>query len=592
MNCSNCGASLKENSSFCSKCGYKVELSEISAVENKKKKNNKPFVGIVLGLLLLLCIVGVYLFKFTNLFNHKINLDEYIEVEFQGYNTVGHATVDFDFETFKSEHEKYLKDNMDQFLRDISFSLDKDNKLSNNDSIELKWNFNDEKLNEEYKVKIIASNQTFNVVNLEELTEFDPFEGVEIEFSGISPMGSALIVNLPEGNGLSYSFAEYRNNYKNGDVIKVNALYGNYSEDEYAEEYGCLPSVLSKEYEVNGLDEYVVDYKDISDSIKQDLLSKAENAVKLYASQEYENILSVSDFSNEGEIFYHYEDEMDVDLGDYIYDKNAHDNVLNALVILIKGRVTSEDEHIEGTDVYYPVCFSNFINKAGDINYEDIQIIAGQSKFNGLYKGAALYTRGYTNPIVCYRDIVEKRSNKVEIECMGDFSKFTNNKSIKEINDVTDEINNQIKDDASDIINSYVAKYNSSNFKYWNFNGNLQYVGSCILTAKNNKDGINSNKYYVIFSEDMSYKDKKTLTVYFPVCYEGVYILENGEAIISDCLGIVGKTNTYSYYKQIGTQDTTQGYLDIADMEDGIIFANASDYDYEYSEELKKLFYN
>lgn len=589
MFCIKCGALINEQDSFCVKCGTKIE----SKVKTKGNSKKKKAISMAIIMILLICGFIFYLYRFTDFFTPKINLNKYVEVEFQGYNSVGKASFVFDSESFKEDNLKYLNERINDFLSDATFSLDKVKELSNNDIVKLTWDDKTDSIKEKYGVIIIADSKEFEVSGLEELEQFDPFDGVEIEFSGISPAGSALIIKTPEGNGLGYSLSEYKNNLKNGDSIEVIASLGGYSESEYAEAYGKLPTSMAKEFRVQGLTEYISDYSKIPNEIIDSAKAQAESDILQYIKYEYESILSVTELECVGEVYSNYDNELDVDLGDFIFGNMDHEDIYNGLFIIYRGKVTSSSDDIKDTEIYYPVAFCNFTDKEGEVSYDNTNIVIGDDKFNGLYKGAILYTHGYTNPIGCYKNIVANRSNKLNIVCEGDFAKYNNCRLLSELNSVNDSLNQKLLDQAYNIVSNYDVEYNTSHkkgYKYWHLDGKPQYVGACLLSAKDDAKNIDSqNKYYVIYSETMSYKDKITLTVYFPVCFEDIYILSNGESVVSACKDIMGKSNTFSWYRQFGTSDNVLGYLDQLDMYDAIVRAELKNYDYELTDALRDL---
>ena len=82
----------------------------------------------------------------------------------------------------------------------------------------------------------------------------DPFEGVEIRFSGIAPIGYADIMGSPKYSHIAYDMDE-TNGLSNGDTIKLRAYVTGISEEEFEKEYGKLPSKMEKEYTPLGLEE-------------------------------------------------------------------------------------------------------------------------------------------------------------------------------------------------------------------------------------------------------------------------------------------------------------------------------------------------
>lgn len=104
---------------------------------------------------------------------------------------------------------------------------------------------------------------------MKEISKFDPFDGLEVTFSGIAPNGTANISGMSTSGPASvlrYS-ADRMDGLSEGDVITI-MISGYNGEDPAAtcaENFGMVPSTLTKEYTVDGLDSYVSSLADISD---------------------------------------------------------------------------------------------------------------------------------------------------------------------------------------------------------------------------------------------------------------------------------------------------------------------------------------
>lgn len=322
MICKKCGKELGEEAMFCTSCGKKVKKKQ---KDGSQKKGKKGFVGILLFLVCVIVVAIAVIFVKTDKAGAKyeIDLGEYASVEFEGYSGIGMASLNFDKRKFFEDYEEKLKfpskfkdkveelghsikvivnyccDCTDIDIEDpddedatefIYFFLFQDMSLRNNgylkngDEVELIWAF-EEMWSEEEKSKIcelfgVAVNyEGVNCVahDLTEVPEFDPFEGVEISYSGAAPAGKALLANYPE-NGWSYMLVAPET-VNNGDEIKVFIHSTKFSTEEYIKEYGKVPSTMEKTYIVSGLPTYISSASQIPEEILTEMQAQAEDII-------------------------------------------------------------------------------------------------------------------------------------------------------------------------------------------------------------------------------------------------------------------------------------------------------------------------
>ena len=199
----------------------------------------------------------------------KINLNDYISVSFEGNNLVGYGSVKFDKEKFLLDHIKNVSFNSDnlQVYRElygntdksaaniitkyISVDLDSYCNLSNGDIVKTVWKIDEEKVNTYFEWDYVCTSETFTVTGLTDADTFDPFDTIEIEFSGVAPYGSAHVYNIASSYGGEYKVTP-SDNLKNGDIVKV--TYSCSDKATMIKKYGKYPSSFEKNYTVNGLD--------------------------------------------------------------------------------------------------------------------------------------------------------------------------------------------------------------------------------------------------------------------------------------------------------------------------------------------------
>ncbi len=220
----------------------------------------------------------------------KINLNNYVSVEFEGDNLAGYGSVTFDKERFLLDHigsvsfnkesiqvYRELYGNTDKsaanaILNYISVSLDKRNKLSNGDTVKTVWKIDTEKVETYFVWDYVCTSESFTVSGLKDADTFDPFERLEVSFSGISPYGTASAYNY--GNDYSGTYkVTPNNNLKNGD--KVTVTYSCSDKATMVANYGKYPSSFEKTYTVSGLNTYVRSMTELTTEQQNKLISDA-----------------------------------------------------------------------------------------------------------------------------------------------------------------------------------------------------------------------------------------------------------------------------------------------------------------------------
>ena len=197
MFCSKCGTEITEGM-FCPKCGtriaeeVKVEKQpdskmteseqkaapapapkQVQPAENKKSPMNAKVIGGILAavVVFLAIVIVVCMHKPT------INLNKYVTVDFEGYETLGRATATVDWNAIGEDYGKKIKVNKSALKKDmkkelgadysntlfgdiiddyldestvdllsacVSGSLDRSNGLSNGDEVIYSWDCSDE----------------------------------------------------------------------------------------------------------------------------------------------------------------------------------------------------------------------------------------------------------------------------------------------------------------------------------------------------------------------------------------------------------------------------------------------------------------
>lgn len=174
-------------------------------------------------------------------------------------------------------------------------SADKTCNLSNGDVVTYTWDGVNEQTKKEaeemFGVKIKCSDVTYKVSGLTAVNTFDAFDGVEVEFDGISPDGSATVNTLPTAEaakGLYYTLDE-QYNLANGDTVTVTVHSNRDDFSDCIEKYGAIPAATEKTYTVEGLNEYVTDSDGLTDSVLVSLQNQAQDVLNAYIAKSWDS---------------------------------------------------------------------------------------------------------------------------------------------------------------------------------------------------------------------------------------------------------------------------------------------------------------
>ncbi len=194
----------------------------------------------------------------------EIDLNEYVDVKFEGVSGSGTARYEIDYVDLISDHDEFfgfddddlLDGDGEEFLEDmedaIEGDLSEDKNLTNGDEVIFTWDLSAKKIEDKYKVKFVYSDITETVKGLMELEPVDAFEGIEVTFDGPSGYATANFnLNNRKYDVFTYIFSD-GTNLKNGDVVTITVAEGYMS---YCTALGIMPRELTKSYTVEGLEE-------------------------------------------------------------------------------------------------------------------------------------------------------------------------------------------------------------------------------------------------------------------------------------------------------------------------------------------------
>ena len=242
----------------------------------------------------------------------KVNLDKYVTVSFDGYDGYGKALVKFDKDAYLKDYKKKIKlKKSGNFLQDsltknygaaellYDFYVDgnwkiegdsSDGKLKNGETVKLSWGFNQEELEEQFKVKFTSKGTEFKVEGLKDVQLFDAFKDFDYKFTGISPEGAVEWKGTGDMDGSKgyYFTVEPSMDLKNGDKVKVKIEPAN--PESLIQKYGIAPKETEKEITVEGLPSYVEKADAISDSLLQDMQKEITDKIQSQLASQGEEV--------------------------------------------------------------------------------------------------------------------------------------------------------------------------------------------------------------------------------------------------------------------------------------------------------------
>lgn len=601
MFCGNCGAENEKGAKFCKSCGQPLvngaenqksaagsdqnagAIQQQNTVSDASKVDVSNLVNqiktlpknILIGaavVIIALVVIVCFIVKSGS----TINLNKYVSIETEGYDGYGTATAKINWDEMEEDYGKKLsytkkaKKELGRLLElaspfealkdSVRVRLDTSDGLANGDEISYQWDV-DEEVSVYLDCKVKYEDGTYHVSDLAEISTFNAFDGFEVSFEGISPNGS---VNW-EYRGSKFNSYDFNcdktSGLRNGDKITFSVNEKNVS--YYIDHYGAVPAEFSKEYEVEGLEEYVSNYADLTEDFIAVLKSETEDTIYAYTASSYNNSSSLTDLGYAGYIM------------DSVKNGEEYYNSYNDVYLIYAGIVSNSNGNFDAKKVYFPVRFRNVLKSGDSLSYESNDGIYGNSSLNNYS------TRGYTNPLICYMEIVEANRDSYNAECGDGFEVYAEYDRIESLADISDDYKQNLYADANDRIESYIAdRYNVESKVE-----NLAVAGEYLLLAKNQGTDFGKNNiYYVVFSATVSNTDGRfeTTTVYYPVEYDGVVKLPGDEYMVTSTRGIVGFSNFRdSWY-------STNGYTDGTTMYTELITSNRVNYTYEVSEGLKQ----
>ncbi len=222
-----------------------------------------------------------------------INMNDYLTISYEGYDTIGTASYSIDVEKLISDnYEAFGIEEGDELealavFEDIddliSGELDKKENLTNGDKITFKWDdSNKEDIEDDFKVRLTFEDKTATIDSLEKAQKINPFDYFQLSFEGTAPNGCA-VKTVDEKLPVNIFFElDKDSNLNIGDKIKVTASSSGNADDFAAEclRNGYIITETEKEYTVEGIAKYAMAIADIPKESYDKLDSHGKDMLK------------------------------------------------------------------------------------------------------------------------------------------------------------------------------------------------------------------------------------------------------------------------------------------------------------------------
>ena len=453
MFCPNCGKPLADDAAFCEQCGIQIEPEQESnafhsshpaqtpmtvgpsknseTMEHLSQfvKGNRKIIGVVAAFAVFIAVVVIYIAVQPP----TVKLNDYVRVEFSGYDTVGTATYQFDEEAFCRDYagkidfkgegltaliegledEDICKKLLDEC---VSGRLSRNTGLSNGDTVNVRWECDDDTAEADFGVRLSYEDLAFTVEGLQEAQEIDPFAEIELTYSGTAPNGEVSLANHAEDSlttnlRLRYE-VEPTNGLDNGDTVTVSLpdIDTEESRQYYLTNFGVVFTETQKTYTVEGLGAYVTSLSEVAADTEtlDEMKARGEDSLRATAAKEWSEEISLDSMTY---------------LGSYLLmakDTDGRMNPNNMLYLVYQVQSSAnlpEDGIHQSFSYYYTVQFNNLtVSPDGKISVNLGEYFTSRDRFRKESGNRSYYYNGYENLDTAFRQSVSVNVDRYTYE--------------------------------------------------------------------------------------------------------------------------------------------------------------------------------
>ncbi len=522
-----------------------------------KKKASGKVIGIILGIIGLCIALIVVLVMFLNR-PTVYNLEDYVTFDYGGFNGQATARVylrsgdleeDFLKQKFKGKDinsyanfSKALKYSMqlEEVLDYVEVEMTSDStELSNGDVLEAKITYDNKKA-KKLKIKFTGESVFTTVDGLADIREVDPFADLEVTFSGTEPDGYLQYNYTGSEAYMPFSF-DKTSGLSNGEEVTVTVAL----DDTYTLSQGYRLTRTEETYVVAGLSGYAGSFGDLSFALGN-IKTTTKDKITEYITNNYSEYVTTTPLEEVGYVF----EKRNPDT-DYWGDENI-------LYYIYKTTLTHEQEEFDPVDVYFPMRYSNFLMDDQGVVTEfivgDLQGYTSIPVHEDVWN--SYNTKGYLDPVACFIDLTEDLKEDYTIERGGDLVYFDDYGIMQHLNDISIQGKEPLEQRAQELLEtSFESAFGDDHTLT-----DVTVVGDCLYYGETDYYGP-GNYYCVVLSGTVSPKNKKAYeptVVYFPVEFDDVYALGDGNAFMKDsnALIVLGKC-------ELAEEVYVSGYTDV-----------------------------
>ena len=267
-----------------------------AAKQSGGKKSKAPLIITLSVVVLALAGAAVWWFFLRNT-KTDIALSNYISAEFTGVDGYGEINAYLDYETLQKDiltamgygeskdqtGTKYAKAaaQASVFTSQLYADISQKTELKNGDKVKVTIDLPAE-IPEDLNINITDHEKEFTVEGLAEVQAFDPFEAIEVKFTGMDPFVKASWERTKFDD--IYYYVDYALDkdakLSAGDTVTVTATCN----EEYLREMGYAPSVTEKTYTVTSEGAYILDGAQVSQQVLDTLNARAQQLQKEQAA--------------------------------------------------------------------------------------------------------------------------------------------------------------------------------------------------------------------------------------------------------------------------------------------------------------------
>lgn len=252
----------------------RIKKKKIIKCRNRRRNRNLEL-AVKIGLCVIFVAVGgLGIYQFVT--KEDVKLAELTKISLIGYDSEGKINVELDATPVMDKLPQ-----LQQVLDTVEMDFSQEEHLSNGDTVEITYTY-DEELAKELDIRLGDDKSVLTVENLpqaEKITMEDLFEDVELVYEGIAPALQVSVNNNSEHpyiKTMDFVIRNAKEFYQKGDTITIDAVFS--EEDAIAYRYAVEKGTdgYSKSYDLDGIDSYLTDEKQLSQDAIDTLIAEGQ----------------------------------------------------------------------------------------------------------------------------------------------------------------------------------------------------------------------------------------------------------------------------------------------------------------------------